>query len=396
MKTRRPVGSIQERDGYWFVQVTYYVPDENGKPKQKRFSESVHGTERDAERAKVRLFAKVDNIGKSEGIVVDSSMTFRAFLETKWIPFLYQRQGSENRSPKTTTTAVTVFRLHVLPYPVAQVPCREMNCLRMDEWMAQLRHARPDLADVTLKAVITTVRTACRQAVAYGLMDKDPTLGMADRPRPRAYQAHDITKDEANTLMQAFLGHPLGLPFALVLACGIRPGEVCGLRWRDFDFDAATVTPRVNVTQLEGGGLVECRTKTESSAATLPIPRALMPLVQSYRLARMKQNLAWGNPEALILSQKDGSLQWPSWVSEEFQTLRQSLGLPYFRLYDQRAAAGSLAHNAGVSIYTVSKMLRHTDIRTTVKFYAKDSRELRRDAAEILGGLILPPREAEG
>lgn len=390
-KTRRPTGSVQEIEGGWLVQVSYYVDG-----KQHRFSERVHGTIRDAERAKVRLFAKVDNIGKSEGIAVNPSMTFEAYLQTKWIPFLYRRQGSENRSPKSVTTVVTHFRLHVLPYPIAQVPCREMNCLRMDEWMAQLRHARPDLADVTLKGIITAVKTACRQAVAYDLMDKDPTLGMADKPHPRAYQAHDITKDEANTLMQAFLVHPLGLPFALVLACGMRPGEICGLRWRDFDFEAATVTPRVNVTQREGGGLTECRTKTEGSAAKLSIPRALMPLVASYRLARMNQNLAWGNPEALIFSQADGGLQWPSALSEEFQTLRQSLGLPYFRLYDQRAAGGTLAHNAGVSIFTISKMLRHTDIKTTVKFYAKDSTELRRDAAEIIGGIILPPRQAEG
>jgi integrase len=397
MKSKRPPGSVQEvkdKPGTWFVQVTYYVPGVDGKPEQHRFSKRVKGTQRDAEMAKLELFRKLDN-ADVVGVAVERTMTFGAFLETQWIPFLYSKVG-ENGSPVTPMSNENRLRLHVLPYPIAQVPCWEMDCLKMDQWMKALRNARPDLKEQSLANILHTVRTPCRQAVAYKLMPQDPLMGMANKPHPRPYQAHDITMEEANKLMGAFWDHPMGLPLALVLAVGLRPGEVCALRWRHFDFDAATLTTVHNVTPAIGGGLQLSQTKTEESAGTIPIPRQLMPLVARYRLARMEQNLAWGNPDALILSQRNGRPQWPSKMSKQFQKVRISLGLPYMRLYDERHATANLALDAGVDIYDVSKMMRHARIATTTKFYAKDSTGRRRAAADALGGMILPSAEARG
>jgi len=394
---KRPTGSVQavkNKPGTWFVQVTYYVPGLGGKPEQRRFSKRVKGTQRDAEMAKLELFRKVDNADEV-GTAVERTMTFGAFLETQWIPFLYSR-GGENSSEATPMALENRLRLHVLPYAIAAVPCWEMECLKMDQWMKALRKARPDLGEQSLANILNTVRTPCRQAVAYKLMPQDPIMGMANKPHPRRYQAHDITTEEANKLMVAFWDHPLGLCFALTLALGLRPGEVCALRWRDFDFDAATVSVVQNVTPSLSGGVKLSQAKTEGSAGVVPIPLQLMPLVSKYRLARMEHNLVWGTLDALIVSQANGSPQWPSKLSKAFQQLRKSLGLPYMRLYDERHATANLALDAGVGIYDVSKMMRHSKIATTTMFYARDSNDRRRAAADAVWGRILPSAEAQG
>lgn len=395
---RRPTGSVQEikdKPGTWLVQVTYYLPGEDNKPEQHRFSKRVKGTQREAEMAKLELFRKLDN-ADAVGVAVERTMTFGAFLETQWIPFLYSKVA-EDGSPATPATHERRLRKHVLPYPIAQVPCWEMDCLKMDQWMKALRNAHPELKEQTLLSILNTVRTPCRQAVAWKLMPQDPLMGMANKPHPRAYQEHDIDLAEANQLMGAFWEHPVGLPLALVLAVGLRPGEVCALRWRDFDFDAMTLRVTRNVTTGgRGAKPTECRAKSEGSSGVVPIPQQLMPLVRRYRLSRMETNLAFGNPDALLVMSPGGTLRDPSDLSEIFQEIRISLGLPYMRLYALRHATANLALDAGVGIYDVSKMMRHSRIATTTRFYTNDSKGRRRAAADAVGDMLLPPGEARG
>jgi integrase len=399
---KRPTGSIQklgpgkkQGEFRWNVQVPYYVPRPDGKPKEKRLSKRMEGTRRDAEIVKGELFRKLDNTEKV-GVAVEPSMTFGAFLEVQWIPFLYSKVA-EDGSPATPATLERRLRLHVLPYPIAQVPCCEMDCLKMDQWMKALRAARPDLKERSLSNILDAVRTPCRQAVAWRLMTHDPLIGMANKPHPRAYQAYDIPLGEANQLMGAFWEHSLGLPFALVLGVGLRPGEVCALRWRDFDFEAMTLRVSRNVTTGgRGAKPTECRAKSEGSSGVVPIPQQLMPLVRKYRLTRMEANLALGNPDALLVTSPSGGLRDPGVLSRAFQQLRTALGLPYMRLYDQRHAMINLAIDAGVSVFDASKMARHSRVATTTQFYAKDSKSRRRANADVVGNLLLPSGEARG
>lgn len=393
----RPEGSIQElAPGYFNVQISYTVI-EDGKPKQKRKSKRVHGRMRDAEAAKLALFRQVENPGPVT-VTVESGMAFGAYLERKWIPFLFQKVG-ENDSPANAEDTATRLRLHVLPYPIAKVACWDLDCLKMDDWMGQLRSARPDLKERTLEHIYAAVRTACRQAVAWKLMPQDPTAGMGNTPHPRGYNGHQLTKAEGNKLVMAFQDHELGLAFLLVLAVGIRPGQVCALRWRDFDFDACTVTPTwgmVPVGSDLGGGLKQCNAKTEASGRMRYISPKLMPMVSAHRLARMEDRLMFGKPEAFIISKRNGGPMAPTFLSKKFQELRKELGLPAMRLYDLRHAFARFMLKGGVDRHTMSRAIGHSRESTTSQFYLDDDTELRQAAADVIGEAFLPRREARG
>lgn len=397
--SRRSEGSIRELSpGNYFVQVSYYVI-ENGKKKQKRKGGHVHGKMRDAEAKKLQLFQEVERINNPRAVpvAVDSGMTFGHFLESKWIPFLYRRVG-ENDSPSTAEDNETRFRFHVLPYPIAKFQCRDLDVLKMDDWMGQLRKARPDLAERSLEHIYSAVRTACRQAVAWKLMPQDPTAGMADRPHPRGYEAHQLTKLEGNKLLTACHDHELGIAFLMVLLVGIRPGQVCALRWQDFDLEAGTVTPTwgmVPVGAKQGGGLKQCHAKTQGSARVRFIPPQLMPLVLAHRRARMEDRLAFGRPEAFIISKRDGGPMRPTFLSKKFQDLRKALELPEMRLMDMRHAFARYSLKGGVDRHTLSRAIGHSREGTASEFYLDDDRELRQAAAEIIGDAFLPRQEAQ-
>jgi integrase len=380
------------KGGGFFVQVSYYVDG-----KQKRKSRRVSGTKRDAETAKLDMLRQIDNPGEVTLTAVTSSMTFGAFLESKWIPFVHNKVGT-NDSPSTATGTESRLSHHVLPYRIAQVRCWDLDCLKMDDWMGQLRRARPDLSERTLQNVYANVRTACRQAVAWKLMPQDPTAGMGNQPHPRTHHGHQLTKTEANKLMAAFQDHELGVAFLMVLAVGIRPGQVCALRWANFDFEGYTVTPEKGMVPQSarlGGGLKECQAKTEASASTRYISPVLMPLVQAHRLRRMDACLAYGRPEALIISKRNGGVMRPNYLSYKFKQLTVALGLPQSMvLYDLRHAFARFTLKGGTDLHTTSRAIGHSRMSTTSQFYLDDDTDLRVAAADVIAKAILPTREA--
>jgi integrase len=69
------------------------------------------------------------------------------------------------------------------------------------------------------------------------------------------------------------------------VGAGLRPAEICGLRWDDVNFEAGTVWPKRNVVPRSsemGGGLQVWQTKTEFSAAAVHVMPAVLRMLEAY------------------------------------------------------------------------------------------------------------------
>lgn len=388
----RPLGSVRELSpGRWLVQISIQVDG-----KQERSTRRVTGTQRDAEMAKLTMLQQLD--GAATDVPVNNRVTFGAYIEQTWLPFMFSKAQGK-RSPATAMEHQSRLTLHVLPYPVAKVLMCDLNARTLDQWMAQLRRARPDLGERTLHHIYSKVGTACRQAVRWELLAKDPTANMGDIPQPRDYEAHPLKATEANTLAAAFWDHPLGTGFGLVLGMGLMPAEVCALRWRDFDLEAGTVKPLWDVVPLDkshGGGVTLRQTKTPARAQSKRLPHWVLDMVVAYRRSQMQRNVALGTPDALLFTDTKGQPMRPTFLSKQFTRLRISLGLPEMRLYDLRHGNARLLKAAGVDIHDVSKRLRHSRITTTSRYYLGEDDATDQHCADVLDTIItLPRREAE-
>ena len=69
--------------------------------------------------------------------------------------------------------------------------------------------------------------------------------------------------------------------------------------------------------------------------------------------------------------------------------IRERAGLNDVRLHDLRHSFASLLVNNGVPLYTVQKLLGHTQLKTTQR-YAHLSEETLAEAAEVVGTAITP------
>ncbi len=150
----------------------------------------------------------------------------------------------------------------------------------------------------------------------------------------------------------------------IALHTGMRRGEILGLEWRRVDLSA---------------GLVYFQGEHQKNGKLGSVPlndtaKAAMQRLQAFRNKHCPTS-EW------VFAHRDGS-QIQS-VKRAFATACRVAGIKDFRIHDLRHCCAAWLVQSGVSIRAVAELLRHADIRVTMR-YAHLSPETVRAAVSVL------------
>ena len=158
-----------------------------------------------------------------------------------------------------------------------------------------------------------------------------------------------------------------------VLLTGMRKGELCGLEWRDIDFEINTLKierSRVSVATI---GVFDKDTKTDSSDRELTMPQTLVAELKEYKL--WQDNLAlklgdkWENSGRVFTSEFGGKIH-PSVPNGWLSDMTKKAGLPHASMHSLRHTNITLQIAAGVPLVTVSGRAGHARTSTTTDIYS--------------------------
>jgi integrase len=188
----------------------------------------------------------------------------------------------------------------------------------------------------------------------------------------------------------------LAVALRLLVATGMRRGEVCGQRWRDIDLGAGTVRIEGSVVHAQVG-IVEADTKTHH-ARRLTLDTGTVDVLRRHRETCAERATAAGvalAADAFVLSDApDGRVPWrPNRLTQAFARLRTQLSLDGVRLHDLRHFQATELIAAGVDVRTVAGRLGHADPSTTLRIYAAFMEPADQGAARVIGGLLDPLRK---
>ena len=129
---------------------------------------------------------------------------------------------------------VVNVRLHIKPFAgFNKITLRELTAGMIRDWMAWAVDNK--LSARTINSVLSTMRVAVHYAVECEELDRYPFRNIkeaADSPKEKGI----LTFDERKKLVDAKATDPHSrLAVLLGLLCGMRRGEVRGLKWGDFD-----------------------------------------------------------------------------------------------------------------------------------------------------------------
>ena len=166
----------------------------------------------------------------------------------------------------------------------------------------------------------------------------------------------------------------------VALMCGLRPGELLGLRWEDVDFKTGVIRVRKCLKALpdpETGKrtLVLETLKTERSKRTIRMPRqavtVLLTLRKEQTAARLKLGALYDTRGlAIVFGDGAGAPRWPQDVRRQFTTLCGRAGVgTRWTPREQRHSFVSVLSNAGVDIEKIADAVGHINSTVTKAVY---------------------------
>ncbi len=283
--------------------------------------------------------------------------------------FLEDMAGSVK--PSTLACYRRNIRCHILPRLGERVAA-ELTAEEVNDFIERLQEDySPKLVQEVGSLLLRIVAIA---GVGYG---DDVEL-----PKTKQKAVEVFTEPELKQMGQVILRRPdrTGLGVLLTAYTGLRLGELCGLRWQDVDAGAGLLHIQRTVeriAQADGGTCLTVQPpKTENSERWVPIPKEMLRMLQT----------AQKQPDSYLLT--GGELvPDPRTCQYRYKALLERCGVRYRNFHCLRHSYATRCVERGVDVKSVSELLGHADVRTTLKLYVHSSMDYKRRAVEGIGFL---------
>lgn len=233
-------GSIVRRKDRWYV-VTELPAGDDGRRRQKWHSGFSSG--REAERGLSKLLVDLD-----EGrYVAPAKRTLAQFVR-------------EDRLPATSVQVRPLtlkhYREQLERYALPELGDRRLDqldpLLPTEHYARLLQRPRQRgggaLSARTVRYTHVVLKRALADAVAWRMLALNPCVG-AQPPSESAARPPEMTTwslEELHEFLDDTAGDRDHIGYVLASTCGLRRGEVCGLRWSDLE-----LTPRIGPPHLQ-------------------------------------------------------------------------------------------------------------------------------------------------
>ena len=168
--------------------------------------------------------------------------------------------------------------------------------------------------------------------------------------------------------------------FYTELTTGLRRGDICGLKWMDFDED----TGRLNINrsiEVKNGVVIEGETKTGKGKRSFYLPQSTADMLRE-RKKNAKSDWIFTDPLKPNLPIP------PPKAYRKMKKLLNKAELPDIRFHDLRHTFATHAITSGVDAKTLSGMLGHTNASFTLDTYTHVTTDMQQRAANIIGNFI--------
>jgi integrase len=377
-------GSIRERaDGRWEVRVDIG----RGLDGKRRRKSVFAATQADA----VQQLRKLGGRAANGQLLTTSTPTVATYLD-EWF-----KTNSDAWRPSTRRSYRGAIDLYLAP-SFGKLRLEQLTPQAVQRWLTQHKtdhgaRRRITLAHATLRSALSDAQRLQLVTINAAELVKVP------QPTQRPIAPLDVAQSSA--FLKVANTHRLGALFSVALACGLRLGEACGLRWDDVDLETGEVRVRQQLQRV-GKRLVLQELKTEKSRRTLMLPDVCIKAVREHRKRQLQERLKAGDKwieTGLVFTsyaprgdaRKVGGPLEPRNVVRALHAILASADepkLPRVRFHDLRHSAASLLIAAGVELVEVSMLLGHSELRVTADLYSHLQQQTAAKAARHMDAVL--------
>ena len=174
----------------------------------------------------------------------------------------------------------------------------------------------------------------------------------------------------------------------------MRRGECCGLKWKDVDFPEKSIHVCRNVVKVTGEDILVKEPKTAAGDRYVYFSLEMASLLKEYQsFCQGDLELHEGRsltPEDYIFRRHGENLPMtPSTFTWRFKLILKKHGLPLdLNVHSLRHTAASLMISGGADVATVSGLLGHAQVSTTLDIYTHAFDEKTREVSAQMQGRV--------
>ena len=309
-------------------------------------------------------------------------------LTVKVVMEMWLSLRSTDVKESTYQRYLLLLEKHILPR-LGSLRISALTAQILSDFVSQLmKNGRTDgrggLSEKTVNDIMCVLRSALRLAgrkYAVG----DGSLFDVKAPTPRVKPVDTLGEQECETLTGRILDAPdlSGAAYLLGLNFGLRIGEVCGLKWEDIDFSKRELAVNRTVLRIKNGmrtQVVVQTPKTESSVRVIPLTAEMLLM-----LARLKNTK---HSDAYILTGSRTKPLEPRALQYRFRVFLKKHGMKQHHFHTLRHTFATRSIERGFDPKTLSELLGHSNVKTTLQLYVHPTMQHKRQIVEAVSSML--------
>lgn len=370
-------GLLRKRDdGRWEVRIVV-GRKENGEPIYKSCTDHK-------QKEALRKLNELKETYKGMTLTEDSLMTLAEWLD-KWMRE-YKKPPVLRES--TYDGYMRDIKNHIKPYlgskMITQIKHTDVqkfvNKLKKEGRIKEDAVMGQALSSATVRGIHGLLHEAMDSAMLEGLIPSNPcedtVLPRIDRKEKTIVGIEQMQK-LIELLREDGQWHDF---FFTDFLTGMRRGEICGLRWEDFDNNEGKLKIQRTVSYIHGKPVVS-PPKTEEGNRTVCLPNTLWWILSDRQEHTVSE---WIFCDPL----KPENPVRPSSAYNRLRKLLKQAELERMRFHDLRHSFASVTANIGVAPQILSGIVGHTKASFTLDTYAHVTTEMQKNASKIVDNFL--------
>ena len=236
------------------------------------------------------------------------------------------------------------------------------------------------LSAAYVKTISVIIEAALKYAIAEGMCSqlKNPIY----KPSISKKELKILTPDDQLYFEKLLIAEKSEVSLGTIIALhtGMRIGEVCALMWDDIDLENDIIHVRhtiARVKSMDGDNktkLIIDTPKTISSTRDIPISSSLKPILMA----------AINNKKSMFVVSDNDSFVGTRTFEYRYKQMLKRNNIREFNFHTIRHTFATRCVEVGVDIKTLSEILGHSNVSTTLNTYVHPSMEIKRNQIEKL------------
>ncbi|MCI7302202.1 MAG: site-specific integrase [Clostridiales Family XIII bacterium] len=304
----------------------------------------------------------------------------------QWVQEVFK---SSSLAKSTKAKYITDFEKHLKPSKLAGLPLAEISALDIQQF-----YNDSTASETSIRSVHNLLRRFFKYAELQSICP-NITHSVAPPRKSKAGPAiNNLTVDvwednDLQKLISEMDDHRLRLMVIMAVNTGCRIAELLALTYDDIKGGILYVSKQlleVRDTDTKGGQAKWIQeledTKSFTSNRAVPLSAAVMDEIERHRAWQRTEMIQNGYRTEYLFTTENGTWYYKRNVTRALKRLYKRIGVPYHKFHSFRHTFGTNLSRTGVPIEETAKLMGHSDISITAKYYINVNAERKRTAVE--------------